>query len=227
MFTHLNVHSTYSKMRSTLRLEEIIALNQSQHVALTDVNTVRGFINFVQTSQSKNVRPIAGVNLITNVDEVVILVENDIGYENMCRLITDCHSDPNRSAADILKKYSNGLFVLAHKSSSLKSLKYIIPNDRLFVELRPGIQEPTARKLSKKYKLEMIATADVYFKDGLDHIYHKTLRAIDLNSTLDDLAIDDYKKEEHWFRNESDMICLLYTSPSPRDRRKSRMPSSA
>ena len=27
--------------------------------------------------------------------------------------------------------------------------------------------------------------------------------------------------------NEQDMICLLYTSPSPRDLRASRMPSSA
>ena len=85
-------------MRSTLTLEELIILNKSQQtLALTDINTVRGFINFVQTFQSKNVRPIAGVNLITNVDEVVILVENDIGYENMCRLITDCYSDPNRA----------------------------------------------------------------------------------------------------------------------------------
>ena len=33
-----------------------------------------------------------------------------------------------------------------------------------------------------------------------------------------------------WFRGErtgSGTICLLYTSPSPRDRQKSRMPSSA
>jgi len=35
----------------------------------------------------------------------------------------------------------------------------------------------------------------------------------------------DYKKlEHHTFR---DMSCLLYTSPSPRDRTRSRMPSSA
>ena len=74
------------------------------------------------------------------------------------------------------------------------------------------MQEPIARKLSKKYKLEMIATADVYFNNRLDHIYHKTLRAIDLNSTLDDLARNDYKNEEHWFRNESDMIDLFPNS---------------
>ena len=35
--------------------------------------------------------------------------------------------------------------------------------------------------------------------------------------------------EQEWFRNNSgqNRFCLLYTSPSPRDRQKSRMPSSA
>ena len=33
------------------------------------------------------------------------------------------------------------------------------------------------------------------------------------------------KKEE--FHKEGDICCLLYTSPSPRDRTRSRMPSSA
>ena len=30
-----------------------------------------------------------------------------------------------------------------------------------------------------------------------------------------------------WLTPELDNVCLLYTSPSPRDRQKSRMPSSA
>ena len=34
-------------------------------------------------------------------------------------------------------------------------------------------------------------------------------------------------KNEHWSVFEQAYICLLYTSPSPRDRQKSRMPSSA
>ena len=32
---------------------------------------------------------------------------------------------------------------------------------------------------------------------------------------------------ERWILDPSSFICLLYTSPSPRDLRKSRMPSSA
>ena len=31
---------------------------------------------------------------------------------------------------------------------------------------------------------------------------------------------------KNWI-NEKDIVCLLYTSPSPRDKRQSRMPSSA
>ena len=39
-----------------------------------------------------------------------------------------------------------------------------------------------------------------------------------------------FKKVRQWIKANKDklpMLCLLYTSPSPRDRQKSRMPSSA
>ena len=213
MFVHLNIHSIYSKMRSTLTLEELILLNKSQQtLALTDINTVRGFINFVQFAQSNNMAPIAGVNLITNVDEIIILVENDIGYENMCNIITNYYANPNCSVVEFLKENSTGLFVITYQESLLRYLKYIIPDDRLFIELRPGIQEYSARKLSKKYKLEIIATGDVYFSKPSDHIYHKTLRAIDCNSTLSNLSSNNYKSTEHWFRKEVDMIDLFPSS---------------
>ena len=200
-------------MRSTLTLEELIILNKSQRtLALTDINTVRGFINFVQFAQSNNMAPIAGVNLITNVDEIIILVENDIGYENMCSIITNYYANPDCSAVEFLKENSTGLFVITYQESLLRYLKYIIPDDRLFIELRPGIQESSARKLSKKYKLETIATGDVYFNKPSDHIYHKTLRAIDCNSTLSNLSSNNYKSTEHWFRKEVDMIDLFPSS---------------
>lgn len=181
-------------MRSTLTLKDIITLSKSQQsIALTDVNTVRGFINFVQFSQSNKVAPIAGVNLITSIDEVVILVENDIGYENMCRAITNYYANPICSVVDIIKENSEGMFVLSYQSSLIERLKNIIPEDRLFIELRPGVEESFARKLSKKHKLEIIATGDVYYETPLDHLSHKTLRAIDLNSTLNNLNVCDYK----------------------------------
>ena len=46
------------------------------------------------------------------------------------------------------------------------------------------------------------------------------LQAIDAGFT----AFDTANQKKHY---REDFICLLYTSPSPRDRQKSRMPSSA
>ena len=43
-----------------------------------------------------------------------------------------------------------------------------------------------------------------------------------------DISVNDRKLDEYFGRKVAQMlVCLLYTSPSPRDRQKSRMPSSA
>ena len=42
-----------------------------------------------------------------------------------------------------------------------------------------------------------------------------------------DLLVDNPKLGREWSQGKRRYICLLYTSPSPRDRTRSRMPSSA
>ena len=73
-------------------------------------------------------------------------------------------------------------------------------------------------KVSKKHLDEMIAVANkinaLQFNIGrLESQKHKILHELALGN--DTIAM------------VQDKICLLYTSPSPRDRQKSRMPSSA
>ena len=52
-----------------------------------------------------------------------------------------------------------------------------------------------------------------------------------LQSVLKEITGVEFSTSEEyseWFRkNEANITCLLYTSPSPRDQRGSRMPSSA
>ena len=51
-----------------------------------------------------------------------------------------------------------------------------------------------------------------------------------LNNTVDildrNIVMDYFRHENHW-QSSQKKNCLLYTSPSPRDQRGSRMPSSA
>ena len=68
----------------------------------------------------------------------------------------------------------------------------------------------------------------VYSKDSCPHC-DKIKQVMDLTK----LSYVVYNLNEHFDRNSFEdefgqgSTCLLYTSPSPRDRQKSRMPSSA
>ena len=202
-------------MRGLLSLPDLMNLSRSNGMdtlALTDVNGMWGFIRFVQHCKDAGIRPIAGTNLITEKDEVIILAENQYGYENMCRAVSAVHDNPNQSVVDILEKRLAGLFILAHDELTLKKLIKIIPDTHLFIELRPGDQESLAKRMAKELKLEMVITGDVYFRSPSDHDAHITLRAIENNTTLEQLNISECKTDQHWFRSEAEMVTLFPNS---------------
>ena len=204
-------------MNGLLSLSDLIDLCKTSFMnkmALTDINGLWGFIRFVQTAHQKKISPIAGSNIITTSDEAVILVENQSGYENLCRIISHVHRNSDQSINQIIKDRCSGLFFLSHSENTLHSLKKIVPNSHLFIELRPGLQEKSIHDLSRKLKLEIIVTGDVYFKLKSDHSTHVTLRAIHYNTTKYDLKQGQYKTSKHWFRSEKQMINLFPNSLS-------------
>jgi error-prone DNA polymerase len=166
----------------------------------------------VQFAREFNIQPIAGVNLITDHDDIILLVENQQGYENMCRIISRVHNDPDVSISNLLRPLYSGLFILAHQNNVLQSLATFIPNSHLFVELRPSITEAEARILANTYQLEIIASGDVYFMSKEDYHTHRILRAIDRNTTLSQLPPDNTKDQRHFFRSEKEMIDLFPSS---------------
>jgi len=215
MFTHLNVHSHYSRMSGTVSQPALLTAARNQgmkYLALTERNGLWGFIRFVQHAGAAEIEPIAGVNLVTDQGEAILLAEDQTGYENMSRAVSAVHDNSTQSIADILKNRTAGLFVLAHERSTLSHLSKRIPNSHLFVELRPDMTEYAAQKLSREFKLEMVATGDAYFIHKKDWSAHRTLRAIDLNTTLSKLPKGACKSDKHWFRAEKDMIQLFPNS---------------
>ena len=102
MYVHLNTHSVYSAMRGLLSISDLVSLAKSRDMdtlALTDINGLWGFIKFVQCCKESNIYPIAGSHLITETDEAIILVENQFGYENLCRIISNIHNKPDEALA--------------------------------------------------------------------------------------------------------------------------------
>ena len=65
-------------------------------------------------------------------------------------------------------------------------------------------------------------------------LLHKSIKSEESNERLEflgdavlGLIVAKYLFKLYPFKDEGFLTCLLYTSPSPRDRQKSRMPSSA
>ena len=202
-------------MRGTIPLMKLITRAKDlhmSHMALTEVNGLWGFIRFVQLAKEQGIKPIAGTNLVTAMDDIILLVENQTGYENMCRIISRVHNDPNVSISNLLRPLYSGLFILAHQNNVLQSLATFIPNSHLFVELRPSITQAQARILANTYQLEIIASGDVYFMSKEDYHTHRILRAIDRNTTLSQLPPDNTKDQRHFFRSEKEMIDLFPSS---------------
>ena len=74
------------------------------HLALTETNGLWGFIRFVQHARDADILPVAGANILTLQDDVIVLVENQTGYENLCRVLSNVHDDETLPFADILKQ---------------------------------------------------------------------------------------------------------------------------
>ena len=126
--------------------------------------------------------------------------------------ISDVHDNTDYNLCNILEKYHSGLFILGYEAKLLKKLRKFVPNTHLFIELRPGFQESSIKRLSNDIRLEIVATGDVYFKNMKDYNTHLILSAIDSNSTMEGLNISHYKTNQHWFRNESEMVKIFPNS---------------
>jgi len=208
MFTHLNIHSQYSPLQGVNSIKEILhrarELNFSR-LALTEVNGVWGFIHFAQLAQEYDIKPICGANLISEDQDIILLVENQKGYANLCRILSK-HHENDQKPTQLIQKHSKGLFVLAHQEQVLQTLTQTIPSSHLFVEVRTGSEELNLLQMATRYKLEPVVTGDVYFLRQKEQHLHKLLRAIDHNTTLSALEETEYKDANHFFRSEKQIM---------------------
>ena len=85
------------------------------------------------------------------------------------------------------------------------------------------------------YMTSSLSPQEIYNYIHLSDVENHNLRPFDVETQTDKINFLDHEKEsevgfsilipKHY--NLFIYICLLYTSPSPRDKRQSRMPSSA
>jgi len=133
-FTHLHVHSHYSLLDGLPKIDALLKYVKElgmDSVALTDHGVLYGAVEFYKKAKLAGIKPIIGAELYIapegmlnkrpNIDDkrhhLIILVKNEIGYENLVKLITKSHLQgfyyKPRVDDDLLAQHADGLIALS------------------------------------------------------------------------------------------------------------------
>ncbi|WP_353283731.1 DNA polymerase III subunit alpha [Wolbachia endosymbiont (group A) of Pogonocherus hispidulus] len=240
MFIHLRVHSVYSLLESSVKIEELIGLclrNKMPAVAITDSGNLFGSLEFSEYAANKGIQLIIGCNIIVKHSEqnlpILLLAKNEQGYTNLVTLVSESfrkrknNSDIPYVDFDELLNLSTGLIaltggclaqlLLGQDKETIEKLLSAF-NGHLYVELqRHGLNkelelEETLIDFAYQHNIPLVATNDVFFTNRSDYEAYDILTCISEGS----YALENNRKKlttEHYFKSVAEMEELFSDIP--------------
>ena len=226
-FTHLHLHTEYSLLDGAISLDKLIEFGQKnghKALAITDHGNIFGAVKFFQKCKKAGIKPILGMEAyftedakVKNADNkyyhLILLVQNDIGYKNLCKLISYSYQEgfyfKPRIDYNILEKHSEGLIVTSAclgghipkllMANNIKEAEErvdwflrVFGRNRFFLEVQPEDQQDQVIlnqklfTLAQKKDLNCVAAGDCHYVSLDDHEAHEIMLAIQTQSKLDD-----------------------------------------
>jgi DNA polymerase III alpha subunit len=132
----LTCRSFYSLLRGAVSVERWVAQAAEcgyGAVALADVNSLAGAVDLWKAAEGSGVRPILGVEILTETQRAILLAENRRGYENLCRITTARNLDPRFDLVEQLNRDCRGVICLCNVPALLSELRHVFGKGYLFV----------------------------------------------------------------------------------------------
>ena len=133
MFVHLRLHSEFSVVDGTNRIDdavEVAADDKQPALALTDLNNLFGTIKFYKQARSIGVKPLLGAEIYlesltqdaNHLSKMILLVQSQQGYLNLCELLSRGWTQNVHKAVGVIKlawlqELSQGLIALSGAQS--------------------------------------------------------------------------------------------------------------
>jgi len=189
-YAELHAHSAYSFLDGASLPEELAARAAElgyEALALTDHDGVYGSLEFAHAAKHFGVRPITGAEVTVGDAHVTLLCETQVGYANLCRILTDAHARtrlpgrerellPAGTSLDVLAEHAEGLVGLS--GCARQGLGVVDPNaaarlarvfpGAFYVELQRPYERGDARRnnalheLAETLGVPTVATGNVH-----------------------------------------------------------------
>lgn len=123
MVVHLNIHSSFDLLHSTIRIERLVekvkSLGQTA-VAITDLNVLFGVQSFYAACLRAGIKPIIGMEVILTdgIDDctTVLLAKNNDGFKNLMQLSSRIQLKKQfKINPDLLNQYADDLIIIYKK----------------------------------------------------------------------------------------------------------------
>jgi len=253
-FTHLHLHTDYSLLDGAISLDDLVAFgvkNNFKALGISDHGNIFGAVKFFQKAKAVGIKPILGMEAYFTEDatvknpenkyyHLILIVENEIGYKNLCKLISYAHTTgfyfKPRIDYAILKHHSEGL--IATSACLGGHIPQLLMNDqpeearrrtewfldvfgpeRFYFEVQPDDQ--TDQKILNKKIFErsaelgvpIVATGDCHYVHAEDRYAHEVMLAVQTRSTMADTNRFTFGECRAHMRTREEMSALFPEHP--------------
>ena len=248
-FVHLHVHTEYSLLDGAARIEKLVKIAKDYGmpaVAMTDHGNMYGAIHFYNACKSADIKPIFGTEFYvcddltvkngkTKLSHLIILVKNEVGYHNICKLNSIAFRDgyyyKPRIDYKTLEKYHEGLICLSaclagdipkliieeqyQKAEELALWFKGVFGEDFYLEIQHNglpLQEVVnakLREMSKSLGIKLVATNDVHYLYKEDAEMQDVLMCVAMKKTIDDPDRFKFTTQELYFKTYDEMLSGL------------------
>lgn len=257
-FVHLHTHTDYSMLDGACRVSDLAKQAAEWHMpalACTDHGNMRATVDFYQTVAAQGVKPIIGCEFYVAPGDstervggekhaqgfhLVLLAENNTGYQNLCKLnehawLKGFYYKP-RIDKRLLAEHAEGIIgmtaciggevparILENNvkgaRQALGEYMDIFTRDNFYIELQDhglDVQVPVNRKLlefAREFEIPLVATNDAHYLKKEHHLSHEVLLCIGTQNTMDDPKRFRFESSEFYFKSPEEMAALFGDQP--------------
>ncbi len=219
----LNVHSGYSFLDSTLSIQAIVELARRHElpaIALTDTHNLHGAVEFAQAARAAGIKPIIGAELRCRGRSLCLYVENDRGYQNLCRILTrdEASADPAEIESEkTLAQPLTGLEEFGETRgliavSSAPELARAFPGAFYLETSHPEAHE------KRRGSLPCLAAPPIHYADAADRRRYDIVQSIRTRTLLRQAHPGKRLGGEFHFRSGPEMSRLFTGTSAPLER---------
>ena len=251
-FAHLHLHTEYSLLDGLTKISSIAdkAISDGQTaVAITDHGVMYGAVEFYTALKAKGIKPIIGCEVYvarrsrllkegkfdSSGNHLVLLCKNEIGYKNLCYMVSRSFIDGfysrPRIDMELLQHHHEGLIALSgciagkvpqcivtgtleEAEIAAKELFDIFGEDFYLEIQNHGLDDErkvaySIQRIADKLHIPMVATNDVHYLERGDAQAHETLMCIQTGNLVADGRPFGFETDEFYFKTEKEMRALF------------------